>query len=177
MGRFRLQDWSWGTYSWPCSRREAMAWTQGRFIISPTCHYRTILRPYRWLRDVWGADAVIHFGKHGTLEWLPGKGVGLSRSSCAARRVSGRPAVTLPVYLNDPGEGSQAKPGLMLFSSITWFLRLQRRVCMASRELAQLVDEYYQVELLDPSKLPLLQRQIWDLIKRGRRAWTPTWRG
>ena len=35
-------------------------------------------------------------------------------------------------------------------------------------QLAQLVDEYYQVELLDPSKLPLLQRQIWDLIKRAR---------
>ena len=29
----------------------------------------------------------------------------------------------------------------------------------------QLVDEYYQVEMLDPSKLPLLQQQIWDLIQ------------
>jgi len=33
---------------------------------------------YRWLRDEWGADAIVHLGKHGTLEWLPGKGVGLS---------------------------------------------------------------------------------------------------
>src|SRR5262249_32937340 len=35
-------------------------------------------------------------------------------------------------------------------------------------ELMQLVDEYYQVELLDPSKMPLLQQQIWDLIRQAR---------
>ena len=35
-------------------------------------------------------------------------------------------------------------------------------------ELAQLVDEYYQVEQLDPSKLPLLQQQIWELLKKAK---------
>jgi cobaltochelatase CobN len=33
---------------------------------------------YRWLPEAWGADAIVHMGKHGTLEWLPGKGVGMS---------------------------------------------------------------------------------------------------
>eukprot|EP00952_Eustigmatos_sp_NYUAD-ZCMA_P000261 755-Eustigmatos_ZCMA.PRE.1 len=35
-------------------------------------------------------------------------------------------------------------------------------------QLTQLVDEYYQVEMLDPAKLPLLQQQIWDLIKEAQ---------
>src|SRR5260370_16087107 len=35
-------------------------------------------------------------------------------------------------------------------------------------ELAGLVDEYYQVEALDPSKLPSLQQQIWELIVEAR---------
>ena len=43
--------------------------------LPPSHHY---LAAYRWLEHEFGADAVIHLGKHGTLEWLPGKGVGLS---------------------------------------------------------------------------------------------------
>ena len=35
-------------------------------------------------------------------------------------------------------------------------------------QLGELVDEYYQVEMLDPSKLPLLQAQIWGLVKEAR---------
>ena len=42
--------------------------------LPPTHHYYAL---YRWLRDEWQADAIVHVGKHGTLEWLPGKGVGL----------------------------------------------------------------------------------------------------
>jgi cobaltochelatase CobN len=45
--------------------------------LPPTHHYFAL---YRWLRDVWGADAIVHVGKHGTMEWLPGKGVGLSET-------------------------------------------------------------------------------------------------
>ena len=48
--------------------------------LPPTHHYAAF---YRWLATPmadggWGADAIVHVGKHGTLEWLPGKGVGLS---------------------------------------------------------------------------------------------------
>ncbi|RBB94463.1 cobaltochelatase subunit CobN, partial [Pseudomonas sp. MWU12-2115] len=45
--------------------------------LPPTHHYYAL---YRWLRDDWRADAIVHVGKHGTLEWLPGKGVGLSQN-------------------------------------------------------------------------------------------------
>lgn len=33
-------------------------------------------------------------------------------------------------------------------------------------QLMQLVDEYYQIEMLDPSKMPLIQKQIWELIQK-----------
>ena len=36
---------------------------------------------YRWVDEVFGADVVLHVGTHGTLEWLPGKEIGLS-SGC-----------------------------------------------------------------------------------------------
>ena len=123
---------------------------------------------YRWLRDEWGADAVIHFGKHGTLEWLPGKGVGLSRD-CAPDAFLDDLPLFYPFILNDPGEGAQAKRRAHAVLVDHLVPPLTTAGAYGELEqLAQLVDEYYQVELLDPSKLPLLQRQIWDLIKRAR---------
>jgi cobaltochelatase CobN len=133
--------------------------------LPPTHHY---LAYYRWLRDVWGAHAVVHVGKHGTLEWLPGKAVGLS--------VACYPEVALldlphfyPFIVNNPGEGAQAKrrahatiidhlmPPPMRAESYDELTRLE-----------QLLDEYYQVQTLDPKKLPLLQEQIWELVVGAR---------
>ena len=67
--------------------------------LAPTHHY---IAYYRWVRDVFGADAILHLGKHGTLEWLPGKGIGLSpscypevawtTSRCSTRSSSTTPA-------------------------------------------------------------------------------------
>ena len=75
----------------------------------PDCHRRTtIMALYRWLRDDWRADAVIHMGKHGTLEWLPGKGVGLSAECYPDAFLADLP-LFYPFILNDPGEGAQAK--------------------------------------------------------------------
>ncbi len=123
---------------------------------------------YRWLRDDWGADAIIHFGKHGTLEWLPGKGVGLSEG-CAPDAFLADLPLFYPFILNDPGEGAQAKRrGHAVIIDHLVPPLTNAGVYGELEQLAQLVDEYYQVELLDPSKLPVLQRQIWDLIKRAR---------
>ncbi len=70
--------------------------------LPPTHHYYAL---YRWLRDVWQADAVVHMGKHGTLEWLPGKGVGLSADCCPDAFLADVP-LFYPFILNDPGEGA-----------------------------------------------------------------------
>ncbi len=63
---------------------------------------------YAWLRDVFRADAVVHFGKHGNLEWLPGKSVALSEE-CFPEAVLGPVPHLYPFIVNDPGEGTQAK--------------------------------------------------------------------
>jgi cobaltochelatase CobN len=131
--------------------------------LPPPHHYYAL---YRWLRDEWGADALVHVGKHGTLEWLPGKGVGLSRNCFPDSFLADLP-LFYPFILNDPGEGTQAKRR----AHATVVDHLVPAMTTADvygdlAQLAQLVDEYYQVEMLDPAKLPLVQQQIWDLIRK-----------
>ena len=63
---------------------------------------------YRWLKEVWGANAVIHMGTHGTLEWLPGKSVGLSEE-CDPDIVLGKLPNINPYIIDNPGEGMQSK--------------------------------------------------------------------
>jgi cobaltochelatase CobN len=122
---------------------------------------------YRWLRDDWGTDAIVHLGKHGTLEWLPGKSVGLSAECYPDSFLTDVP-LFYPFILNDPGEGTQAKRRghAVIVDHLTPPLTTAESYGELA-ELMQLVDEYYQVEMLDPSKMPLLQRQIWDLIQRA----------
>ena len=131
--------------------------------LPPTHHYYAL---YRWLRDGWGADALVHVGKHGTLEWLPGKGIGLSEN-CFPDAFLGDLPLFYPFIINDPGEGSQAKR--RAHAVVVDHLTPPMTTADSYGELAQLtqlVDEYYQVEALDPAKLPLLQRQIWDLVQQ-----------
>lgn len=63
---------------------------------------------YRWLKEVFGAHAIIHMGCHGTLEWLPGKNVGLSKE-CYPDVVLGSVPNLNPYIMDNPGEGVQAK--------------------------------------------------------------------
>ena len=133
--------------------------------LPPTHHYYAL---YRWLRDDWGAHAIVHVGKHGTLEWLPGKGVGLSED-CFPDAFLGDLPLFYPFIVNDPGEGAQAKR--RAHATIVDHLTPPMTTADTYGVLAQLgelVDEYYQVEMLDPGKLPLLQAQIWGLVKEAR---------
>ncbi|NHZ34042.1 cobaltochelatase subunit CobN [Massilia rubra] len=131
--------------------------------LPPTHHYYAL---YRWLRDVWRADAIVHVGKHGTMEWLPGKGVGLSQN-CFPDALLGDLPLFYPFIINDPGEGSQAKrrAHAVVVDHLTPPMTTADTYG-ALAQLTQLVDEYYQVEVLDPAKLPLLQQQIWELVKQ-----------
>lgn len=137
--------------------------------LPPTHHYAAF---YRWLNEPienggWGADAILHLGKHGTLEWLPGKGVGLSESCYPDLFLADLPLV-YPFIVNDPGEGMQAKRRghAVIIDHLTPPMTTADSYGELD-ELRQLVDEYYQLEALDPTKLPLLQTQIWELIRRA----------
>lgn len=74
-------------------------------MVSVPHHY---IAYYRWIQDVFGADMVIHMGTHGTLEWLPGRGSGLS-DKCEPDLVLNSLPHMYPYVIDDPGEGIQAK--------------------------------------------------------------------
>ena len=132
--------------------------------MAPTHHY---IAYYRWVRDVFGADAILHLGKHGTLEWLPGKGIGLS-SSCYPEVAMDDVPLFYPFIINDPGEGSQAKR--RAHATIVDHLIPAMTTADSYGDIArveQLMDEHYQCQTLDPSKLPLLEAQIWEVVQQA----------
>jgi cobaltochelatase CobN len=132
--------------------------------LPPTHHY---LACYRWLDRVWGADAIVHLGKHGTLEWLPGKMLALS-AACAPDAALGDLPLIYPFVVNDPGEGVQAKRrahALIVDHLVPPMMRADTYDELA--ELETLLDEYARLEVLDPSKLPALAARIWSAIERA----------
>ncbi|HEX2047453.1 MAG TPA: cobaltochelatase subunit CobN [Acidimicrobiales bacterium] len=129
--------------------------------LAPTHHY---LAFYRWLEDEWGASAVVHAGKHGTLEWLPGKGVGLS-SGCWPDAVLGDLPLVYPFVVNDPGEGTQAKRrahAVIVDHLLPPMTRADTYDDLA--RLETLLDEHATIAALDPAKLPAIRAQVWDLL-------------
>ena len=129
--------------------------------LPPSHHY---LAAYRWLAQEFKADAVVHLGKHGTLEWLPGKGLGLS-ASCSSDAVLGDLPLFYPFIVNDPGEGTQAKRrghATVVDHLVPPMARAETYDEMA--RLEHLLDEYATVQALDPAKLPVLQAQIWEVV-------------
>ncbi|MBI4933451.1 MAG: cobaltochelatase subunit CobN [Actinobacteria bacterium] len=129
--------------------------------LPPAHHY---LAFYRWLDEVWGADAIVHLGKHGTLEWLPGKALALS-VGCWPDAAIGDVPFFYPFVVNDPGEGSQAKRrahAVVIDHLVPPMTRADSYDETA--KLEQLFDEYSQVQSLDPSKLPALRNKIWATL-------------
>ena len=127
---------------------------------------------YRWLAESeaaggFGADAVVHMGKHGSLEWLPGKGVGLS-AECYPDLFLGDLPLIYPFIVDDPGEGASAKR--RAHATIVDHLPPPMTTAETYGDLEQLerlVDEYYLLEKTDPGRLPLLQEQIRVLLAQA----------
>jgi cobaltochelatase CobN len=130
--------------------------------LAPAHHY---MAAYRWLDRHWRADAIVHLGKHGTLEWLPGKMLALS-ASCAPDAALGSMPLVYPFVVNDPGEGAQAKRrahAVVVDHLVPPMMRAESYDELA--ELEALMDEYARLEVLDPSKLPGLGARIWAAIE------------
>ena len=133
--------------------------------LPPSHHY---LATYRWLEEEFAAHAVVHLGKHGSLEWLPGKAAGLS-ASCAPDAVLGNLALVYPFLINDPGEGAQAKRrahATIVDHLIPPMARAESYGDLA--RLEQLLDEHANVVAMDPAKLPAIRAQIWTLVQAAR---------
>ncbi|HEY7014535.1 MAG TPA: cobaltochelatase subunit CobN [Streptosporangiaceae bacterium] len=133
--------------------------------LPPSHHY---VAAYRWLEQGFGAHAVVHLGKHGTLEWLPGKSLGMS-AECAADAVLGNLPLIYPFLVNDPGEGTQAKRrahATIVSHLVPPMTRAETYGDLA--RLEQLLDEHASIAALDPAKLPAVRAQIWTLIQAAR---------
>lgn len=138
--------------------------------LAPSHHY---LAAYRWIGarqddGGFGADAMIHLGKHGNLEWLPGKNAGLS-AACAPDAALGDLPLIYPFLVNDPGEGTQAKRRVhatLIDHLVPPMARADSYGDIA--RLEQLLDEYAQISSMDPAKLPAIRAQIWTLIQAAK---------
>ncbi|OYT70146.1 MAG: cobaltochelatase subunit CobN [Chloracidobacterium sp. CP2_5A] len=131
--------------------------------LAPPHHYLAV---YHWLRDVFGADAVIHCGKHGTVEWLPGKALGLS-SACYPQLILPDTPVFYPFLVGDPGEGLQAKR--RWHACVVSHLPPPMTQAEVDREselapLQTLLAELARADQLDPEKRPLIIDAIWEAV-------------
>ena len=120
---------------------------------------------YAWLSDSVRAQAVVHFGKHGNLEWLPGKAVALS-SECFPDAVLGATPHLYPFIVNDPGEGTQAKrrTQAVIIDHLTPPLARAETYGRLG-ELERLIDEYFAAVSGDPRRVKLLVAQMLDLVR------------
>lgn len=130
------------------------------------------LAAYRWLdaefANGFRADAVVHLGKHGNLEWLPGKTLGMS-STCGTDAALGDLPLIYPFLVNDPGEGTQAKRrahAVLVDHLIPPMARAESYGDIA--RLEQLLDEHSNIAALDPGKLPAIRQQIWTLMRAAK---------
>src|SRR5712691_1967364 len=131
----------------------------------PPHHY---LAFYLWLRRAFDTHAVVHLGKHGNLEWLPGKSAGLS-ASCLPDAVLGSLPHLYPFIVNDPGEGIQAKrrASAVIIDHLTPpMTRAELHDDLA--RLETLVDEYALAADLDPKRAAMLAEDILSLARAQR---------
>jgi cobaltochelatase CobN len=126
------------------------------------------LATYFWLRHHFKAQAVIHNGKHGNLEWLPGKAVGLSET-CWPEVTLGALPQFYPFIVNDPGEGTQSKrrTSAVIIDHLTPPLT-RAESYGPMKDLEALVDEYYLASGLDKRRLADLRARIFALTQSTR---------
>ncbi len=145
---------------------------------------------YGWLREGFDAHAIVHVGKHGNMEWLPGKALALSeecfpRRRSAPCRTSTPSSSTIRARAARPSGargGHHRPPDPPLARAEAYG---------PCAELEALVDEYYEAAGVDPRRLALLRREILEQVdslglrqrvrdrggragrQRPRQNWTP----
>jgi len=132
--------------------------------IPPPHHY---LAYYRWVRDIFQADAVMHVGKHGSLEWLPGKALGLSENCFPDLSIMDLPNI-YPYIINDPSEGTQAKRRsyCCIIDHLTpVFTNADLYEDMAKVE--NLLRDYAEAKSSDAGKLEILRPMIWEAAEEA----------
>jgi len=120
---------------------------------------------YFWVKYKFKAHAIIQFGKHGNLEWLPGKSLSLSQN-CYPDLILGPTPLIYPFIVNDPGEGTQAKRRNA--AVIVDHLTPPLTNADTYDELIQielLLDEYYECFQTDPIRAHKIEHEIIELTQ------------
>ncbi len=129
--------------------------------IPPTHYY---LAFYRWLVEVFKADAVIHLGTHGSLEWLPGKSTGLCRASYPYLAIDSLPNI-YPYLISITCEGLQAKRrGAAVLVDHLPAPCEEAGLYGKMRELYDLVEQYLEAYRLQSSTVSQLEQVISELL-------------
>lgn len=114
----------------------------------------------QWVRRSLDAHAIVHVGAHGTLEWLPGKTVALSKD-CFPELVTGGLPVIYPFIVSNPGEAAVAKRRI---SGVTIGhlppVLVGAGLSDEQKKLELLVDEYAQADGLDRRRRDRLAKLI-----------------
>ena len=133
--------------------------------LEPTHQY---LAYYYWLREHFQAQAIVHVGKHGNLEWLPGKSIALS-ADCYPEIALGALPNFYPFIVNDPGEGSQAKrrSQAVIIDHLTPPLT-RAELYGDLQQLENLIDEYYEAQTLDPNRLKNISDRLLKIIAESQ---------
>ena len=113
-----------------------------------------------WLQHAAKADALVHMGAHGTLEWLPGKAVALT-AECFPEILTGSLPVVYPFIVSNPGEAAQVKRRIagVTIGHLPPPL-IAGGLSGDARELERLVDEYAQADGLDRRRRERLAKLI-----------------
>ena len=121
---------------------------------------------YHWIKTQFAAHAIVHVGKHGNLEWLPGKSVALSEN-CYPEAIFGAMPHFYPFIVNDPGEGSQAKrrSQAVILDHLTPPMT-RAELYGSLHQLEGLIDEYYEAQTLDPARVGLIRDRLTQLIRQ-----------
>ncbi len=124
------------------------------------------LAQYFWIENVFKANAICHIGKHGTVEWLPGKSIGLS-NKCFPNIICPAIPNIYPFIVNDPGEGSQAKrrTAATIIDHLT--PPLDRSELYGKYSILEnYLDEYFEAKLLNSNRIEIIEKSIFELIKK-----------
>jgi len=123
---------------------------------------------YRWLREGFGAQAVVHVGTHGTLEWLPGKACGIARDCQVDVAIADLPNI-YPYIVNNPGEGTQAKRrGAAAIIDHLPEPRMTADLAPPLQALADQLDEILRCRAEDPAKLPRQHEELWQMVESAK---------
>ncbi|WP_040327274.1 cobaltochelatase subunit CobN [Clostridium ihumii] len=119
---------------------------------------------YKWIRNVFKADVIIHVGTHGSLEWLPGKEIGLTDECYPDINIDDIPNL-YPYIIDVPGEGAQAKR--RSYATVLDHLipsLMESGLYGEMENIDELIKQYYHAKNSDVGKVDGIKNELIELM-------------